>query len=100
MSMWSSGSRYFLTGRDAGSVRGLGECAGGWNAVIQRFRSADEYGATAPPGAPPDGVEGEVAVSSRLGHAGDDQVGDREGGKARGGVGEVVVAGDDDAEDG
>lgn len=37
----------FLTGRDAGSVPGFREYAGGWNAVIQRFRSADEYSATA-----------------------------------------------------
>lgn len=37
----------FLTGRDAGSVPGFREYAGGWNAVIQRFRSADEYGAAA-----------------------------------------------------
>jgi hypothetical protein len=32
----------FLTGRDAGSVPGFREYAGGWNAVIQRFWSADE----------------------------------------------------------
>lgn len=37
----------YLEGSDAGNVPGFSQYAGGWNAVVIRFRAADEYGAAA-----------------------------------------------------